>query len=385
MNINKHNLVNWQTSMGVSYLHLQQTENYFIEHLGDNLATRLTGYNYGLLPSLDRRHHSSEFDISERVTGKVEIKLRSCNAITAGGYRIAYNPTHQEYLSYTHSFEEEKESENSDSSYWDVILSINPFERIPSGVPDEKENPPRHPDAKEDYSLSIVQKGHTNYDQLGAYHLIIGRIRRYGGRYEVDTNYIPASTSMCSHPDLLNYYENFGAYLNDIERASNLILSKIRNRSQNSPLAFHIAIMCENMMRYISVIYFRYRNMGRNALPVEIADYFSTLAHTCFISLNFISKSEKEELLKYFYEWSDITPGSFEELLSNTLSIIYDHNNIRSIMIQMNSFLQIVSELWVRLSTLEYIGQHKENIVISERSYQQETKKKETGGWTILD
>jgi hypothetical protein len=47
---------------------------------------------------------------------------------------------------------------------------------------------------------------------------------------------------MCSHPDLLNYYESFGTCLNDIERASKIIIAKIRNRMQNSPLAFHIAI-----------------------------------------------------------------------------------------------------------------------------------------------
>jgi len=367
--------------MDVEFRHLQQTENYFIERLGDNLATRLTGYNYGLLPSTDRRHSSGEFDISERVTGKVEIKLRSCNAITAGGYRICYNPDHSEYLLYTHSFDEES---NSTSDYWDVILSVNPFERIPSGVPDEKENPPRHPDIVEQYKLSIAPRGHMNYEQLGSFHLIIGRIRQYAGRYEVDTNYIPPCTGMCSHPDLLKYYESFGSYLNDIERASKIIISKIRNRSQNSPLAHYIAIMCENMMRYISSIYFSYRNTGRDALPLEIVDYFSTLAHTCFISLDFVSKIEKEELLKYFYEWSDVTPGSFEELLSNTLSIIYDHNNIRSTMIQVESFLRIMSELWLRLSTLEYIGQHKENIVVSERVHQQEQVKK-AGGWTILD
>ncbi|MDH6310041.1 hypothetical protein M2451_002931 [Dysgonomonas sp. PFB1-18] len=385
MSDNKYNLVNWQESMDVSYLHLEQTENYFTERLSDNLATRLTSFNYGLLPSSDRRKGSSEFEISEIITGKVEIKLRSCNAITAGGYRIAYNPVHTEYLSHTHSFEEEKGQVGSETKYWDVILSINPFERIPTGMPDEKETPPRHPDVREQYQLSITPQGHTNYEQLGKYHLIIGRIRKYGNRYEVDTNYIPACTGMCSHPDLLKYYENFGTLLNDIERASNLILAKIRNRSQNSPLAYHIASMCENMMRYISTIFFRYRNTGRDALPVDIADYFSTLAHTCFISLNFINKIEREELLKYFYEWSDITPGSFEELLSNTLSVRYDHNNIRMVMLQIESFLHVVSELWLRLSTLEYIGQHKENIVISERSYQQETKKKESGGWTILD
>lgn len=380
-----HRLVNWQESMSVGYRHLQQTENYFIERLGDNLSTRLTGYNFGLLPSPDRKNSSSEFEISERITGKVEIKLRSCNAVTAGGCRIAYNPNHLEYLQYAHSFEEDKEPANNPASgYWDVILSVNPFKRIPSGVPDEQENPPRHPDSGEEYRLNIAPQGHTNYDQLGRYHLVIGRIRKYAGRYEVDTNFIPPCTSMCSHPALLAYYESFGAHLNDIERASKIIMAKIRNRSQNAPLAFHIAIMCENIMRYISTIYFRYRNIGRDALPVEVADCFSTLAHTCFISLNFIGKAEKEELLKYFYEWSDVTPGSFDELLSNTLSIIYDHNSIRPVMLQLDSFLRIMSELWLRLSTLEYIGQHKENIVISERSYQ-EPKKKDTGGWTILD
>lgn len=383
MNENKYKLVNWTEGMDVELGHLQQTENYFIERLGDNLATRLTGYNYGLLPSFDRRQVSSEFDISERVTGKVEIRLRNCNGITAGGYRISYNPIHSEYLLYTHSFEEEGDNSNT-STYWDIILSVDPFKRVPSGIPDNRESPPRHPDITEYYQLSLVPQGHVNYEQLGSFHLVIGRVRQYAGRYEVDTNYIPPCTGMCSHPDLLRYYENFGSYLNDIERASKIIVSKIRNRSQNSPLAHYIAIMCENIMRYIASIYFAYRNTGRDALPVEIVNYFSTLAHTCFISLDFVSKSEKEELLKYLYEWSDITPGSFEELLSNTLSIIYDHNNIRSTMIQIESFLQVMSELWLRLSTLEYIGQHKENIVVSERVYQQEQVKK-TGGWTILD
>lgn len=385
MKDNTYKLVNWQESMRVDHTHLQQTENYFIERLGDNLSTRLTGYNFGLLPSADRRSSSSEFDISERITGKVEIRLRSCNALTAGGYRVSYNPDHSEYLLYTHSFTEDAEQDNFSSNYWDVILSVDPFGRIPSGTPNEEENPPRHPDVTERYQLSIVPHGQTNYEQLRMYHLVIGRIRQYGGRYEVDADYIPPCTCMTSHPDLLRYYEEFGIFLNDIERSSKIIISKIRNRAQNSPLAFHIGNVCEDLMRYISSIYFFYRNTGRDALPIDIVNYFSTLAHTCYVSLTFMSKSDKEELLKYFYEWSDVTPGSFEEILSETLSVIYDHNNIRSSMLQVESFLRLVSELWVKLSTLEYIGQHKENIVVSERIYQQEIKKANSGGWTILD
>lgn len=380
----EHRLVNWVEGMDVGFEHLQQQENYFIDRLCDNQNIRLTSYNYGLLPAIGKQGNSSEFDISERVTGKVEIRLRRCNAITSAGCRISFNPGQSDYLLYTHSFDKEKEQEAATTRFWDVILSVDPYKRVPTGIPNNEETPPRHPDVSESYQLSIAPQGKINYEQLGLYHLIIGRVRQQGGRYEVDTNYIPPCTSMNSSSDLQDYYERFGTYLNDIERASKVIIGKVRNRTQNSPVANHIASVCEDMMRYISSIYFLYRNMGREMTPAEITGYFSTLAHTCYISLNFINKTEKEELLKYFYEWSDITPGSFEELLANTLSIIYDHNSIRSVMLQTESFLRILSELWVRLSSLEYIGQHKDNIVVSERSYQTETLKAK-GGWTILD
>jgi hypothetical protein len=384
MNINQYNLVNWEPGMDVDFMHLRQTENYFIERLAGNLGSRLNKNNYGLLPAPDGRSDSAEFDISERITGKTEIKLRRCNALTAGGYRISYNPEQSDCLLYTHSFEASEESGSAETHYWDVILTINPFQRVPSGVPDAQTMPPHHPDATEYYGLSIAPQGSANHDQLGAYHLVIGRIRQKEGSYEVDSNYIPPSASMSSHSGLIRYYEDFGIYLNDVERASGNIIFKIGNRTQNSPLAYHICSLCEEVNRYIASIYFVYRNEGRSMPPVHIVNYFSTLAHICYMGLNFIGKMEKEELLKYFYEWSDVSPGSFDDLLANTLSIIYEHNSIRSVMLQIESFLRVFSELWLKLSTLEYIGQHKDNIVVSERTYQTEAVKSK-GGWTILD
>jgi hypothetical protein len=384
MNLNKRNLVNWVSGMDVDTTHLEQLENFFIERLCDNQASRLTKWNYGLLPAFDGQGNSSEFDISERVTGKVEIKLRKCNALTAGGCRISYNPPQDECILYTHSFDAEKERSVSETLSWDVILSVNPFKRVPTGIPNEEETPPRHPDATEEYRLSISPQGKFNYEQLGSYHLIIGRIRQKGGRFEVDTNYIPPCVSMRSHPDLSEYFEQFGTYLNDLERASKMIIAKIRNRTQNSPLAFLICNLCEEMMRSISSMYFMYRNTSKDMPPIYMVNYFSTLAHTCYVSMNFISKPEKEELLKYFYEWSDITPGTFEELLSETLSLIYEHNSIRIVMLQLETFLRIFSELWLKISTLEYVGQHKESVIVSEKTAHTESVKAK-GGWTILD
>jgi hypothetical protein len=383
-NKEEHKLVNWVEGMSVGVEHLQQLEDYFIDRLCDNQLTRLTSYNYGLLPATGRQGNSSEFDISEQVTGRVEIRLRRCNAITSSGCRISFNPGQSDYLLYTHSFDKEKDKESTTTQFWDVILSVDPFKRIPTGIPDIEETPPRHPCVIECCRLSMAPQGKIDHEQPELHHLVIGRVRRQDGRYEVDTNYIPPCTSMGSHSDLLDYYERFGTYLNDIERASKVIIGKVRNRTQNSPVAVHIAEVCEDMMRYIASVFYAYRNMGREMTPAEITGYFSTLAHTCYISLNFIDKTEKEELLKYFYEWSDVTPGSFEELLANTLGIIYEHNSIRSVMLQTESFLHVLSELWIKLGSLEYIGQHKENIVVSERSNQVEISKTR-GGWTILD
>ena len=94
--------------------------------------------------------------------------------------------------------------------------------------------------------------------------------------------------------------------------------------------------------------------------------------------------TQKEETQKYFYEWSDVTPGSFDEQLADTLEMLYEHTDIRASMVRAYSFMYTLTELWQRLSTLEYIGQHKENIVVSERT----TGNNTTGQnktWSIMD
>ncbi len=379
--------VNWVDGMKISKNHLTQTEDYFIDIVRDSTNMRLTNNNFGLLPPYKGETLSSDFDIVERITNHVEIRLRQCNAITAGGCRININPTdYSEYLSLDYSFETDGDykKEQDTNKYWDVILVIKPFERIPIGFPDPEETPPRHPDASPSYKLFIKPAGQINAQEFGMHHLIIGRVIKIGDRYEVDSRYIPPCTSMSSHPDLKKYYEIFGKQLNDIETSSHKIIQKIRERENISDIARNINVVCENLLNYISTIYYNFRNNGRFFAPTDTVNVFSSLAHTGFVSLHYMTKKNKEEMLKYFYEWSDVTPGNFTELLTDTLEIVYDHHNIRAVMEQVKHFLTVFSALWIKLSTLEYIGQHKENIVVAEKIQKQESVSRESG-WTILD
>lgn len=91
------------------------------------------------------------------------------------------------------------------------------------------------------------------------------------------------------------------------------------------------------------------------------------LASHSYVSLICLPSVQKDELLQYFYEWSNVTPGTFEEIISDTMELQYEHENLRAVMVRLETFVVMLSGLWERLSNLEYIGQHKESLIVSVR------------------
>ncbi|MDR2232003.1 MAG: type VI secretion system baseplate subunit TssK, partial [Tannerella sp.] len=268
--------VNWVDGMKISKEHLMQTEDHFTDSVRDAVNIRLTGYNYGLLPPYKGETLSSDFAIMERTSNHVEIELRRCSAVTAGGCRIDINPDgHTGYLTLDHVFEE---NDRNAENVWDVILIVHPFGRVPSGMPDPEETPPRHPYADRKYVLSVTASGHINSAELGMQNLIIGRVVRNNNRYEVDTSYIPPCTSMQSHPDLQKYYEQFRKCLNDIEMASHIIIQKILEKDKPMTVAISTQLLCEHLLGYAVSVDFSFRNMGRDYAPIEMTDVFASFA-----------------------------------------------------------------------------------------------------------
>ncbi|MCC8171532.1 MAG: type VI secretion system membrane-associated complex protein TssK [Parabacteroides sp.] len=378
----KHKLVNWQGQMKLSADHFRQTEDYFIEGMNDIRSLFLGKYDYGLLPLLGQ-DKEVEIRIREHMDNQVEVNVYCCNAVTASGERINFNLSENETpLSKTYSPQHDEKGQNKKITYWDVILSVNPYQRVASGEPDPLEEPLRHPECESAYKLHIMPSGEFNSSECGPHFLNIGKIRKEGNRYLVDQNYIPPCRTMSGHPELAHYFKLFEKSLYGLRQSCKNIIAKVNNRPAGSELAVNIRSISERIFSYLASIHFRLKNFETAIAPVTITEDISTLASLCYVCLVRLPGIQKDELLKYFYEWSDVTPGAFEEMLADTMEITYEHYNLRSVMVRLETFLNSLGDLWEHLNRLEYIGQHKESLVVSARGGE---RNEERHGFMVSD
>lgn len=339
----KKRMGNLVGSNKISIAHLQQTEGNYADAIRDFNSGRFTNFSYGLLPPSKGEKSSCDLKIKEKNGDKIEIELKQCNAITSRGGRIDIKPiNHSDFVRLDYDFSQEIE----DNKHWNVVLVVEPFYNKCQGIVNTQETSSNY---KQTYHLSIQPIGQIPEDEFGIYHLILGRIIKEDNNYSMDSNYIPPSVMMSSHPDLEKYYELFGKYLNEIEISSQSIIQKIQDKDSDSDLTNNIISLCEKILIYIAEIRFNYTNRGRFYQPIEIANVFSAFARVCFVFIHSISSEKKEELLNYFHEWGGIQLKMFLELLSNLEECQYDHQDIRSSMVRIESSLALFSELWSKI------------------------------------
>ena len=104
-----------------------------------------------------------------------------------------------------------------------------------------------------------------------------------------------------------------------LETYSKIIIAKIHDRDNRGELGAHISLICREMLRYLASLQFSYTNKGIYNAPIDVLESVSSLAHIMYVSFSYLSGTQKEETQKYFYEWSDVTPGSFDEQLSDVI------------------------------------------------------------------
>ncbi|WP_159475581.1 hypothetical protein [Chryseobacterium sp. 18068] len=376
----KHFAINWVDGMKVSQRHLNDQDNFLIDTIRDANSLGITNYNYGLLPLSNEFTDKTIFDVHNTATNDVQLFIKNCSAVTLAGYRLELKDRRVSVKSLAKSLN--LDENQMDGEYY-ILISVNPFDKVPFGDIDPEEIPPRHPNAHANYHIELLPVSSLNSNHSGGNYLVVGKVDFKGNIAQVNTNFIPPCTSIQSHPVLIDYYNGYAKSIGNLQQYAFKIIQKASHKNQNTSLALNVKALCNVLVNTFGDIYFQFRNIIPYQPPVFLIETFATLALRMYNSTQILVPGELEEMLNYSLEWSEIAPHTLLNQLSTVAETNYDHHNSGEPLLYISQMLRSLETIFAKLSELDYIGQRKENIIVNEQEVSSNTNPKR--GWSVLD
>jgi len=227
--------VNWVDGMKINKSHFIAQENALAYQLAQNTSCMLNELNYGLLPMLSGGQSIKLF-VSTDNQKKIQVRIQQCRAITAGGHYIEFNED-TVILGSTLTIAVVSEPAGlkdlkKRSSEFYIVLTINPYKRLPHGLVDAAEIPPRLPYTVPFMSVDLVPVEEVARNILGPSQLPVGKMSLDEQKVLLEEDYIPPCTSVISHPELLEIHAGLEQFYGKMETYSLQIMQKIIQKKQ---------------------------------------------------------------------------------------------------------------------------------------------------------
>lgn len=352
------------------------------DQLRDNNAMGLSRFRYGILPAEDALDVQIQCDFNQQIN----VRLRSCRAISPHGSRIDYNSP-ADALTCTTSFPKLAETyglQTGKPQTFDVVLSVDPFNRVPTGEPLLHETPPRHPHTRPNYQLSVLPSAQLRPNELG-YQLIVARLQYGNGEVQQDTDYLPACTSIYSLPRLQQWYQQFGKHLETLETNSFKILQKTKERDPKNSLQSSTLLMAERLAFVLGDISTRFSWIVPYEPPIQMAELLTRPLQAVRVVMNMLSGREREEFIGYISEWADLTPGAWEAQLNGVLQLPYEHTELNRLCAELDTFYRTLTNVIYKLAQLDFVGKRKgQNVFIIEHEVRETPPEKPRSRWSPL-
>ena len=374
----KYNQTNWIDGMKINKDHFIALENNLISKYHDSIATGLNSFNYGILPSYNGKP-SFDVAINFDKNNLLRVNVHELRAITNAGVRIEISEKNEQYVQQS-TFTAEIDMKSLGGKDFYVVLSVNPFGRVPAGEPDAEEVPPRYPYADYDYQVSVVSADELLLPSSGYYHLCIGKMQANGNRYELMDAYIPPCTSLLGSADLIDFYEQLDKAITRLENDCTTIIQKIYSKQQASVLTDSVLYLTEAVIQQLSSTITNYRWFIKEQPPIYLFAYFTALARVMRNSIDLKLGDGKEQMLTYFKNWIvEVNQGEFEKILDEMVNVQYNHLEIDKSLDRLQAFCITITTVFSKLAKLDYIGDKKEKfnmIVKTEQADTSQVKKK---------
>jgi hypothetical protein len=355
--------VNWVDGMKINKNHFISQEHSISDRISDLRQTGINQYNYGLLPLAGDKDSPVKIVIYLDNQHTLRVKVFECNAITPGGGRIMISES-IELQGFTVPLPEsvyEVTQVKQEDLY--ISLSVNHFKQIPVGILDPNEEPPRHPFTVPECKVHLIPESQLGKKESGLNFVLIGKVHISETGTELVKDYIPPCTSVLSHPKLVAFHAEYDKFLSQLEVDVVTIIKKIRDKEQTNSLATTLESIADPLLYFLSTNILGFRWNIPVQPPIHMCEQIAQVARIMKNALDANSGKTKEELLNYFTEWCTLNQGDFETILFRTVNFEYQHSNMQKTLTIMMQFAEIISALFSKLSTLEYIGKKKETSI----------------------
>jgi hypothetical protein len=376
--------VNWVDGMKISRSHLLSFQSAMDDQIRDSISTSHLYQDFGLLPFAKNPN-----DLSATVdqAGNMHIALKTCTAITPNGCRIQILEDMPVTLDMpSGELLNDNNITASDEALFYITVSVNPFNRIPAGDPVNNELPPRNPFTYPEYKLDVLLSGGVNLNSFNSSALIVGKLSYKKGEFIQQKDFIPACCTIGSHPNLINFYNAVGEMLILIERSCFLILQKIRSKDQKTSLSSSIYMLAERLGFDTSSGLLKFKTVIPGQSPLQLFVSLLQVPNTVSAVLTILTSKEREEMLSYLGEWSNLSPGVLENKTNDFLNnYAYNHYDVLLTLSAIHDYIKMISELLSVLSQLEFIGKRKgQSVFIVEHDVVKESSDKAKSRWSPL-
>jgi hypothetical protein len=356
--------VNWVDGMKINKSHFIAQDNALTHQLIRSIGAQLHPCNYGLLPTNWQGYKEMKLFVHIDNQEQVDVRLQSCRALTTGGFLVWIDtdttldgvvlqaPVPKQSLS-------PMDSRANESNVL-IVLAANPWRRVACGNADPDESPVRLPYSMPSYELQLLPSCQSAKNDIGPYHLVIGRLKYQSGKAFWDEEYIPPCCSVSGHSQLLDAQANIHQFFGQMESWSVQIIQRIMQKKQQNDLALIVQKWCEQVCVYTATTIPGARLLDNLLPPIHLVNTVAGFARLSKNVLDFFNGSGKEEFINYCTEWCDSSQAELEESITTLANHNYDHLDIQDSLQKIRVFTKRVTTLFKNLSHLEYIGKKKD-------------------------
>ncbi|MCV6629609.1 MAG: hypothetical protein OIF50_07090 [Flavobacteriaceae bacterium] len=380
---NKYFAINWTDGVKITKEHFIENDAHTTNVVRDMGALGLNSYNYGILGAIEGTTSAVQLTAPTNTKERLTLCLECCNAITKKGSRIWFIPEVYGDVKPSATIESKLLETSSDLEFL-VVVTVNPFIMVPVGEPDPESIPLHHPYALPKINLQIISTDQFNANYMQSNFLIVGKVNWRNGAFVIADTFIPPTTKVKYNKRLKAFQQNINTLFTQLRNYAITIHRKNHLKYPTNKLAHNTYKLCVKTIDYINEQKFYFSQLALEQPPIFMVESIALLATYLSSELDLMDPKEKENLLQYYYEWIDIKPSKLESAIGTVMDVQYNHLDIDKSFTIINRFMAMIARLWGKMAELEYIGQRKDNIVVSEQK-QHIKSTNSNPSWSIID